>query len=273
VIALAGSLLAGPATAVAATGGAGLSTPIAPSHKSHKAHKTQHKSHKTHKATKRKAAATNPTTGSPLTTPITTEPGNTLVSATGNGITVQALASAMLRHMMTFTGSAPGDAGKTIAIERSGNQTDWQWTPTVTATVQPGGAFTATWATDHIGQFSIRAVLDSAQAEPAAVTQSMTVTVYLPSVASWYGPTLYGHGTACGETLTRRILGVANKTLPCGENVALYYDGRTLTVPVIDRGPYIKGRRYDLTYATAKALGTVTAGVATIGAVSLPTAP
>ena len=44
-------------------------------------------------------------------------------------------------------------------------------------------------------------------------------------------------------------------------------------MPVIDRGPYIKGRRYDLTYATAKALGTVSAGVATIGAVSLPTAP
>ena len=56
----------------------------------------------------------------------------------------------------------------------------------------------------------------------------MTVTVYLPSVASWYGPTLYGHGTACGEKLTRHILGVANKTLPCGEKVALYYHGRTL---------------------------------------------
>ena len=109
----------------------------------------------------------------------------------------------MLRHTLTFTGKAPGDAGKTIAIERSGNQTEWQWAPTVTATVQPGGAFTASWSTDHIGQFSIRAVLDRSQAQPAAVTPSMTVTVYLPSVASWYGPTLYGHGTACGEKLTR----------------------------------------------------------------------
>ena len=175
-------------------------------------------------------------------------------------------------------GVRPGDiltsmSGQTIEIERSGHQTDWEWEPTVTALVEPGGAFTASWTTDHIGQFSIRAVLDSSEAEPAAVTQAMTVTVYLPSVASWYGPTLYGHGTACGEKLTKHILGVANKTLPCGENVALYYDGRTLTVPVIDRGPYIKGRRYDLTYATAKALGTISAGVATIGAVSLPTEP
>ena len=260
MIAFAGSLLAVPATAAASTGGggAGLTTPPAP----------------THKAPTHKPKASDPTTGSPLTQPITTEPGNTLVSATGNGITVQAIASAMLRRTLTFTGSAPGDAGKTIEIERSGHQTDWEWAPTVTATVQPGGAFTATWTTDHIGQFSIRAVLDSLEAQPAAVTQSMIVTVYLPSVASWYGTKkLYGHGTACGQTLTKQLLGVANKTLPCGEQVALYYHGRTLTVPVIDRGPYVKGRRYDLTYATAKALGTVTAGVATIGAVSLPTAP
>jgi rare lipoprotein A len=260
VIALAASLLAVPTTAAASTpggGGVGLTPPTAP----------------THKATTHKPKASSPTTSSPLTQPITTEPGNTLVSATGNGITVQAVESAMLRRTLTFTGSAPGDAGQTIEIERSGHQTDWEWEPTVTASVEPGGAFTASWTTDHIGQFSIRAVLDSSQAQPAAVTQSMTVTVYLPSVASWYGPTLYGHGTACGEKLTKQILGVANKTLPCGESVALYYDGRTLTVPVIDRGPYIKGRRYDLTYATAKALGTVSAGVATIGAVSLPTEP
>ncbi len=256
-MALLASLLAVPATALAGTGGAGLTTPTAHPHKTHK----------------RTAKASTTTPGSPLTAPITTEPGNTVVSATGNGITVQAVASAMLRHTLTFTGSAPGDAGKTVEIERSGHQTNWQWAPTSSATVQPGGAFTATWTADHIGQFSIRAVLDSSQVQSAAVTQSMTVTVYLPSVASWYGPTLYGHGTACGEKLTKQILGVANKTLPCGEQVALYYHGRTLTVPVIDRGPYVKGRRYDLTYATAAALGTVSAGVATIGAVSLPTAP
>ena len=247
MIALVGSLLAAPAMAAADTGGAGLTSPSPPPPKTHA-----------------------PTSG---TQPIATAPGNTVVSATGNGITVSAQTSALLRHTLTFTGNAPGDAGKTIEIERSGHQTDWEWAPTVTAIVQPGGAFTASWTTDHIGQFSIRAVLDSSEAQPAAVTQSMTVTVYLPSVASWYGPTLYGHPTACGETLSKQIFGVANKTLPCGEKVALYYHDRTLIVPVIDHGPYVTGRRYDLTYATAKALGTLSAGVATIGAVSLPTAP
>jgi rare lipoprotein A len=261
VIALLGGSLAVPAAAAAGTGGAGLASASHPTHKAHRTHK------KAHSSTKRVPAVP------PATTTPVTQSGNLTVSATGNGITVQARTSALLRHRLSFSGTAPGDAGKTIEIERSGHQTAGQWAPTASATVQPGGAFSVTWKTDHIGRFSIRAVLQTKLAQPAATTEAMAVTVYLPSVASWYGPTLYGNGTACGEKLTKHILGVANKTLPCGENVALYYHGRTLTVPVIDRGPYIKGRSYDLTYATAKALGTVSAGVATIGAVSLPTAP
>ena len=246
-IALAASSLAVPATAAASTGGAGLT----PHHSTHKAHSSRN---------------------SVSTTPVT-RPGNTTVTATGNGVTIQARTSALLRHRLTFSGIARGDAGKTIEIERNGHQTAWQWAPTVSTTVQPGGAFSVSWKTDHIGRFSIRAVLESNLARPAATTEAMPVTVYLPSVASWYGPKLYGHGTACGGKLTRHTLGVANKTLRCGEDVGLYYHGRTMVVPVIDRGPFVKGRRYDLTYATARALGTISAGVATIGAVSLPTAP
>ena len=45
-------------------------------------------------------------------------------------------------------------------------------------------------------------------------------------------------------------LGVANKTLPCGTRVKLRYHGHTVTVPVIDRGPYVAGRDFDLTEAT-----------------------
>jgi rare lipoprotein A (peptidoglycan hydrolase) len=43
-----------------------------------------------------------------------------------------------------------------------------------------------------------------------------------------------------------------------------------MVVPVIDRGPYANHADWDLTAAAAKALGTYSAGVATIGAVSLP---
>jgi hypothetical protein len=65
----------------------------------------------------------------------------------------------------------------------------------------------------------------------------------------------YGLGLACGGVLGRYQLGVAHKTAPCGTLVTFTYGGRSLTVPVIDRGPYIAGREWDLTGATAEALG------------------
>lgn len=60
---------------------------------------------------------------------------------------------------------------------------------------------------------------------------------------------------ACGGTLGRSEQGVAHKTLPCGTLVTITYNGRTVQVPVIDRGPYIEPREFDLTGATANTLG------------------
>ena len=73
--------------------------------------------------------------------------------------------------------------------------------------------------------------------------------------ASWYGPGLYGHQTACGQTLRPNTLGVAHKTLPCGTTVKFVYHGHALITQVIDRGPYVKGRAWDLTAAASEALG------------------
>jgi rare lipoprotein A (peptidoglycan hydrolase) len=70
--------------------------------------------------------------------------------------------------------------------------------------------------------------------------------------ASWYGG---GGGLACGGQLTASTLGVANKTLPCGTLVTLRYGGHQVRVPVVDRGPYVVGRDFDLTEATKQALG------------------
>ncbi len=55
---------------------------------------------------------------------------------------------------------------------------------------------------------------------------------------------------ACGGTLMPGTQGVAHKTLPCGTRVTLRYHGHTVTVPVVDRGPYVAGRDFDLTTAT-----------------------
>ena len=78
---------------------------------------------------------------------------------------------------------------------------------------------------------------------------------YRPVKATWYGPGLFGNRLACGGRLSHRTLGVAHRSLPCGTKVALRYRGRTLVVPVIDRGPYARGVSYDLTQATAQKLG------------------
>jgi rare lipoprotein A (peptidoglycan hydrolase) len=73
--------------------------------------------------------------------------------------------------------------------------------------------------------------------------------------ASWYGPGLWGNSTACGQTLRPQTMGVAHKTLPCGTTVKFVYGGRSVVTQVIDRGPYIHGRAWDLTKAVSDALG------------------
>lgn len=64
---------------------------------------------------------------------------------------------------------------------------------------------------------------------------------------SWYGPGFYGNRTACGLALTKDLKGVAHRTLPCGTKVTFRYNGVEITVPVVDRGPYVNGRQWDLT--------------------------
>ena len=81
------------------------------------------------------------------------------------------------------------------------------------------------------------------------------VTGWQTSVASVF--TDFGLPIACqvnGGVLHRDDLGVANKTLPCGTMITFRYHGKGIRVPVIDRGPYIEGREWDLTGATAVAL-------------------
>ena len=83
-------------------------------------------------------------------------------------------------------------------------------------------------------------------------------------------PGFYGNTTACGKKLRKGTIGVAHKKLPCGTKVTFAYEGRWVRAKVIDRGPYIDGRKWDLTYQTALQLGTIDAGTATVKAVAAP---
>ena len=180
--------------------------------------------------------------------------GNVPVSASSDGITITSEASAFLRGGVSVTGSVPrSDAGDTVEIDQLSSSS--AWVPVADATAQPGGSFSAAWHPSHPGQLTIQAVVNGAQASSAAAAPTVSVTVYRRSTATLYGPGFYGHRTACGKILRRRTIGVANRTLPCGTPVEIYYKGRVITVPVIDRGPYAHGANWDLTMATGRAIG------------------
>ena len=93
-----------------------------------------------------------------------------------------------------------------------------------------------------------------AHAAPAAVAPAPAAAAGITVIASWYGPGFYGNRTACGQLYTPQIVGVAHRTLPCGTMLELEFRGRVVTVPVIDRGPFIAGRTLDLSNATRGAL-------------------
>jgi rare lipoprotein A (peptidoglycan hydrolase) len=106
----------------------------------------------------------------------------------------------------------------------------------------------------------------SAPAAPAPAVQAKRARkAHRTAIATWFGPGFYGQKTACGQTLTPSVIGVAHRTLPCGTLVKVVYGGHALIVPVLDRGPYSRiGADWDLTAGAAQALGiTETVRIAT----------
>jgi rare lipoprotein A len=103
-----------------------------------------------------------------------------------------------------------------------------------------------------LGSMSARVLFPGDAHDRVSHRRLGSLNVFRLAGASWYGG---GGSLACGGWLTSSTLGVANKTLPCGTRVTLRYDGRTVRVPVVDRGPYVAGREFDLTEATKRALG------------------
>lgn len=125
----------------------------------------------------------------------------------------------------------------------------------VKTTTSKRGRYRQSWRPKRPGIYRLRAYVGRNGHARGGVGTRRTITVYRPAHASWYGPGFYGNRTACGQTLTSGMLGVAHKTLPCGTKLKLRHGKRRVTVRVIDRGPFIPGREFDLTYATKQRLG------------------
>jgi rare lipoprotein A len=85
-------------------------------------------------------------------------------------------------------------------------------------------------------------------------------------VASWYGPDFHGKLTSNREIYNMHALTAAHKTLPFGTYVRVtnLNNGKSVVVRINDRGPFIKGRIIDLSYAAARKLGLDISGVAPV---------
>jgi rare lipoprotein A len=114
--------------------------------------------------------------------------------------------------------------------------------------------------TTSSGRFTLRDRMRQPLSAPARVRVNGAakrigrVNAYRLASASWYGPGLYGNKLGCGGRLEPGRIGVAHKSLPCGAKLTLRKGTRTVNVRVIDRGPYVAGREFDLTEATAHRL-------------------
>ena len=85
-------------------------------------------------------------------------------------------------------------------------------------------------------------------------------------VASWYGKKFHGRLTSNGERYDMYRMTAAHKTLPLPTNVRVtnLENGRSVIVRVNDRGPFVKDRIIDMSYAAAQALDMTQAGTARV---------
>lgn len=89
--------------------------------------------------------------------------------------------------------------------------------------------------------------------------------------ASWYGKKFHGKKTSSGEIYNMHAMTAAHKTLPLGTFVRVHNldNGKSIEVRVNDRGPFVRGRIIDLSYAAAKKLDVVGPGTAPVEIVAL----
>ncbi len=93
--------------------------------------------------------------------------------------------------------------------------------------------------------------------------------------ASWYGPGFNGHRTSNGEIYDQYDMTAAHPSLPLGTRVSVtnLQNGREVEVRINDRGPFVKSRAIDLSYAAARSLGMVGPGTVPVRIEVLGEAP
>jgi rare lipoprotein A len=165
--------------------------------------------------------------------------------------------TALVGDAVRVRGTLPGAARRRAILQRLDPRRGWR--NVARTRVRSTDRFVVRWRADRSGRVSLRVVL-ARRASAAADAPVASVNVYRPALATYFGPGLYGNKTFCGQVLTPELLGVAHRKLPCGTQVAVLFDRREIIVPVVDRGPFNEPYDWDLTQATADALGFTASG-------------
>ena len=182
-------------------------------------------------------------------------PANTITATTASLAVRSSTLNVLQSHPVTIMGAlgvrhaVAGLAGRMVTLQVLRGH---GWNTVAIARTRARGRFRLRFTPRQIGSEHVRVRFAGEQYLLGARRELGRLNVYRSVEVSWYGG---GGALACGGSLTSGTVGVASRTLPCGTLVTLRFDGRSVRVPVVDRGPFVQGREFDLTEATKRALG------------------
>ena len=136
----------------------------------------------------------------------------------------------------------------------------------VQALIRPGAL--ASWAVAlaltgcATGTAVVNAPPPEIPAPPVAPAPRVAPRAVETGTASWYGKAHHGQPTSSGEVYDMHGLTAAHRSLPLGTRVRVtnVKNDRSVEVRINDRGPFVRGRILDLSYAAAQELGALTDG-------------
>jgi rare lipoprotein A len=114
------------------------------------------------------------------------------------------------------------------------------------------------------------ALSSKSEARPPALLGPLSTVQQVPKgevgMASWYGMERQGKPTASGELFDKNRLTAAHRKLPLGTTVRVtnLKNLESTLLRINDRGPGIPGRVIDVSWAAAKKLGFLGAGLARV---------
>jgi rare lipoprotein A (peptidoglycan hydrolase) len=96
---------------------------------------------------------------------------------------------------------------------------------------------------------------DAPEKKPVVKQVPVPGSDWYRSLAAPYPATTKRERTSCGQRLGPSTLGVAHPVLPCGVKLFIAYKDQVVLTQVVDRGPSVPGREFDVTRALARKLG------------------